>query len=141
MLFSLIRPFIIISLSIGLISTTATAETIYKWQNQAGKWSYGTTPPVGVEAIEVKTSSGKAKQPKIPELPAEAQKMMAEHKQTCDRAKSNLAALNSDAVIQRTNADGNNVTLTQEERTIEKDKAQAAIDHYCLGITPKKPSR
>lgn len=114
----------------------AFAETYFKWQNSDGTWEYGNHPPLGANAIRVKTHHGSSTSPteEVPEevSPEKAQAML--NKEMCEKAKANLAALNSDAIIQRLDENGESVTLTDEEREEEKGNAQGAINRFCVGI-------
>ena len=110
------------------------AETYFKWQNAEGNWVYGAHPPKGSNPIEVKTHAGSSTPQPTDPTPSVDPAAKNLNEETCERAKANLAALNSDAIIQRVDENGEQVTLTQEEREEEKTKAQSAIDRFCLGI-------
>lgn len=60
---------------------------------------------------------------------------IAFNQEMCIKAKGNLEALNSDAVIQRLDEDGNSVTLSSEEREKEKDNARQATSRFCVEDT------
>lgn len=137
---SLIRlPSVAISICAILLNfaiTPAFAETYFKWQNPDGTWEYGNHPPLGADAIRVKTHHGSSSSPAAEE-PAEVSAEQAQamvNKEMCAKAKANLAALNSDAIIQRVDENGASVTLTAEEREEEKANAQGAINRFCVGI-------
>lgn len=127
------------------------AETFFKWQDETGTWVYGAHPPAGVEAIEVKTTIGRASAAKEEEnsdqedeeeaanedkegqLYVETRPQIPEEKrqQLCTQARGNLEALSSKAVIRQRDAEGNLVELSEEGREKEADKARMAIDEYC----------
>lgn len=114
---------------------TVLGETYYKWKNESGNWVYGELPPVGVEAIKVKTTGGPSRrsQEPRPEL-ANQEELNPVNKEMCQKAKANLNTLNSGAIIQRQDENGQSVTLSPEEREVERDKAQSAINRFCLGM-------
>ena len=52
-------PFLTLTLSIFLTASSSYAEVFYKWEDDSGSWVYGEHPPLGVEAIEIKTHSNR----------------------------------------------------------------------------------
>lgn len=115
----------------------AGAETYFKWKDDNGNWEYGSSAPKGVTAIEVNTYSGaNSSGAETGSDDAESTEVASSSidRELCARAKDNLDALNSGAVIQTTNELGESVTLGKDEIKAEKDKAKAAINQYCLGF-------
>ena len=120
------------------IPLVASAETYFKWKDENGNWEYGANAPHGVAAIEVNTYSGAnsgGADPESESVEAAGAASSSVDKELCARAKDNLDALNSGAVIQTTNELGESVTLGAAEIKEEKDKARAAINQYCLGFS------
>ena len=131
-------------LSCLLASFSTQAEVYYKWQDENGNWMYGATAPVGIDAIRVKTHSGTNERKAGPgaeentnegtETDNASLASNGVDKDMCNRAKQNLDALNSGAVIQRLDENGQSVTLNPAEMQAERDKAKAAIKQFCLGF-------
>ena len=114
-----------------MLSVSTAAQTYYKWQNDEGNWVYGSHPPVGSDAIPVKTYVESSEPIGADAAPTEEQIAQKANQETCERAKANLKALNSDAIIQTVDENGATVTLSDAQREEEKGKAQQAIDRYC----------
>lgn len=123
-------------------SVITTAETFYKWKDNTGVWVYGAHPPVGVEAIEVKTNANRSRQ-EIEEnkesviSKANTLGVSEEKRQAyCIHAQENLDALSSDAVIRVRDEEGNLVELTAESRAKEIEKAKLAKEKFCQQAPP-----
>ena len=129
---------VLVALTLTL-AAQAQAEVYYKWQDANGNWIYGATAPRDVNAIEVRTSSGKNAQRNQNSQEVESDPALSANAgvdmKLCKQAKSNLESLNSGAVIQLVNEDGESVTLDAEQMEQEREKAKAAIQQFCLGFS------
>lgn len=138
---------LLLAASLGL-SPAVHAETFYKWKDDSGVWAYGAHPPPGVQAIEIKTTSTKARPSDTASgqaeqavasggggtLEVEIEKKAKNAKRNaeyCETATANLEALSSKAVIRRRDAEGNITTISEKERQEEIDKAKLAQERYC----------
>ena len=133
-----------------LLSTPSWAETFYKWQNDNGSWVYGAHPPADKEAIEIKTTVGRASAVPVDSEEGDAEDPVAaqggtleytveeenklsrqQKSEFCKTARDNLEALNSKAVIRRRDENGDVQVVSDQERQDEIDKAKLAIKEYC----------
>jgi hypothetical protein len=117
---------------IGFAAQTALAEqTVYKWKDSAGNLHYTQQPPVGIasEAISVKegysTRNDAAREPTPEELQA------AEKAELCRVATRNFEMLSGPGSLMRRDEYGQDHTLTDEEKTSERDRAKAAMEQHC----------
>ncbi|ARN72818.1 DUF4124 domain-containing protein [Oceanicoccus sagamiensis] len=137
--------FIIISL--GLISATmlqAEQNGIYRWTDDQGVVQYSDRPPEGVEAVFIKTSTGKRSTPSAAktaqsdddadegsESSSQTMEVMPEKDpKLCEQAKRNLKALES-ARIRITEPDGSKRILTEDEKEGQRANANKFIKVHC----------
>ena len=135
-----------------LVAPGAFAETFYKWQDETGTWVYGAHPPAHVEAVEIRTVTGRssnakpdnaatATDAKDSETASEEQTTedsavaqaprYKKDKKLCEAARNNLEVLSSKAVVRQRDGEGNIRELSEEDRQDEMDRAKTAIDRYC----------
>ena len=144
----------IILLILACIWTVASAQ-VYTWRDASGKIHYSDTPPPGVDAKKVRpgiqgdsvpatTAPGRsvveremdfrkrqADADKAREK-AEQEKTAAEDsKRNCADAKKQLAALESGQRMSRLNEAGESISLDDEMRAQEIDKARKAAQSWC----------
>lgn len=132
---SLLATFFFLVLGSGI----AQAETFYKWKDSEGVWVYGAHPPNGVEAIVVKTNASRGRseddsegdESAEPAVTANTGPSAEKRAAYCKQGRDNLEALSSDDVIHVRDADGNISELSDEDRKLELEKAQMAVDKYC----------
>ena len=130
-------PFLTLTLSIFLTASSSYAEVFYKWEDDSGSWVYGEHPPLGVEAIEIKTHSNRnndsdSKKDELANKVANAEEAAKQQRALyCKQARENVEALSSEAAIQQRDDAGNVTMLSDEDRATELKKAQMALESYC----------
>lgn len=130
-------PFLTLTLSILLTASSSYAEVFYKWEDDSGSWVYGEHPPLGVEAIEIKTHSNRnndsdSKKDELANKVANAEEAAKQQRALyCKQARENVEALSSEAAIQQRDDVGNVTMLSDEDRATELKKAQMALESYC----------
>lgn len=130
-------PFLTLTLSIFLTASSSYAEVFYKWEDDSGSWVYGEHPPLGVEAIEIKTHSNRnndsdSKKDELANKVANAEEAAKQQRELyCKQARENVEALSSEAAIQQRDDAGNVTMLSDEDRATELEKAQMALESYC----------
>ena len=130
-------PFLTLTLSILLTASSSYAEVFYKWEDDSGSWVYGEHPPLGVEAIEIKTHSNRnndsdSKKDELANKVANAEEAAKQQRELyCKQARENVEALSSEAAIQQRDDAGNVTMLSDEDRANELEKAQMALESYC----------
>lgn len=157
------RKSLILSLSslIFLALPLASQAQMYSWKDANGKIHYGDRPPAekqsqarkvqgapsetGDVAAARKTSAerqfderekqAKAEESgkKPPEDPAQAKV----REENCQRARSNLAALESGQIRFSTNAKGERIALDGAVREAELARARKSVDDWCKPPTAK----
>lgn len=139
-----------IALSLGLAPTLlAGTATTYKWVDANGNITFGDHPPKGVEAEEIRISTGtssssapdlEAPPPPTDSLPEEKQATQTasstqmskeEAAQLCEQAKSNLEVLENHALIRQTGEDGEVRILEESEKQEQIATAQQIVKDYC----------
>ncbi|MDG1292697.1 MAG: DUF4124 domain-containing protein [Pseudomonadales bacterium] len=130
-------PFFILTLSLVISTSSSYAEVFYKWEDDSGSWVYGEHPPMGVEAIEIKTHSNRnndsgSKKDELADKAANAEEAAKQQRELyCKQARENVEALSSEAAIQQRDDTGNVTMLSDKDRAIELEKAQMALESYC----------
>ena len=130
-------PFFILTLSLVISTSSSYAEVFYKWEDDSGSWVYGEHPPMGVEAIEIKTHSNRnndsgSKKDELADKAANAEEAAKQQRELyCKQARENVEALSSEAAIQQRDDAGNVTMLSDKDRAIELEKAQMALESYC----------
>ncbi len=134
-------------ISAGLLATTALqAEQngIYRWTDDKGIVQYSDRPPEGVEAVFIKTSTGKRSKP--PEAkegegaetatankesgPKSLEVMPEKDPALCEQAKRNLKALDGTR-IRITEPDGTKRILTPDEKEGQRENAKKFMKIHC----------
>ncbi|MCP1674978.1 hypothetical protein J2T57_002116 [Natronocella acetinitrilica] len=137
-----------ISLALGiaiLVGTQAQSRDIYRWVDADGTVSYGQTPPQGVDAERIRSSSA----PPTPaetasedaddapmeaeggngmQLSDEQQEVLA---QECERARENLAVLENPATRRIQAGEDEVQVLTEERRAALVAENREFIDEWC----------
>jgi hypothetical protein len=128
------------------LSATSMASQVYKWVDDKGITHFGANPPQGQTATSVNTTVA---QPKIPATVAPAAdsgaaeqqaidakvkqqvaKDAAENKKYCESVRTNLAQLQNNPRL-RTEVNGEQVRLGEDERQAKIAEAQKAIKDNC----------
>lgn len=121
------RPSLLIALSLALAPGLLFAQetTVYKSKNADGTSVYTQIETRGAERSQVEGRD--------PKLAASAEATpKSETEVACERAKGNLALLDSGKVLQRDkDGDGTPENLTPEELASERDLAQRQATAYC----------
>jgi hypothetical protein len=139
----------------GTTGTGVAAGQYYKWKDQNGAWNYSSTPPKDQTATTVNIATGAAG-PAAATAPEQANgsdatapkpepnvvaneaamAAVARQKQTqnanCDRARNNVATLESDTRVQMDRADGyGEKPLNDDEHMAELQKARKQVEVFC----------
>ncbi|PKM04469.1 MAG: DUF4124 domain-containing protein [Gammaproteobacteria bacterium HGW-Gammaproteobacteria-6] len=139
---------ILIALTLGLISSLAAAEQMYRWVDDNGVQQFGQQPPDGraYQRINITSSpppGGSLRQPEqtAVETPAEEPPVVAEQELTeeqqrqrteqCNKVRANLRAMQTNPRLSRVNEDGEMVRLGEEERQQLIEEAQRDLDTLC----------
>ena len=143
-------------LLVGLCTLTAHAEQfVYKWTDSVGKVQYSELPPpAGTPYETVRKGGGAAGDAGVPQAPAPdqealarklaedeaAQKAQQEKAQqdaeaartkNCEIARKNVDVLQSERPVVKTDAEGKKVTISDEQRAQELQKARKDQDYFC----------
>ena len=141
--------FVLATAMLVLFGSFASAgETLYRWKDERGNpVNSDRPPPIGVEYEVISTSSSMVRKVEADEG-AVALKVKPtpgnEFEQTssdvpvveknpefCERAKDNLAQIDSNARIRMRNDQGEVRYLSEEEKAAEREKALTSIEAYC----------
>jgi len=144
--------------SFGCMTFAQAQQFVYKWTDEQGQLQYSELPPAtgvpyekvlrktgsAAAAPETKSASDLAKEQeelarKLAEEAAitqeqreEARKKAEEQRaKNCEIAKKNVVVLQGERPVIKTDAEGNRVTLSAEERAAELQKAQKDQDDFC----------
>ena len=126
------------SLLVLLWGNQALAE-MYKWVDESGHVQYSQTPPPGVKADTVKPPPKVDTQNAVDELKSKEKGFddrkkagdAAKKQQACETAKKNMEGLQSTPRSYKTDAAGNRVRLTDEERQKQIADMQKIADKNC----------
>ncbi len=152
---------VLLIMLIVMVSSQLLAQKIYKWVDENGQTHYSSTKPVGQETETLKLKKPpKASQQNTPEQAADdpasakeseqtaeeakaeaaaeeaakkelAQADLINNRKQCELARKNHAALNATVRVSRTNANGETVRMTDDERVNALKEAQKGIKRYC----------
>ncbi len=142
------RYYLAALLALGLMPTLwASSQITYKWLDESGNVTYGDHPPLGVQAEEIRistgTSSNTAQSSTVPTgTPAATEAAETqpapqpglspeEAKALCEQAKSNLVILKSHALIRQTDENGEVLILNDDQKQEQIDTANTIIKNYC----------
>ena len=133
-------------ISIGLTAASglqADQNGIYRWTDEQGVVQYSDRPPEGVEAVFIKTSSGKRTAPTSREGdtdtsptatkasgPKSLEVMPEKDPALCEQAKRNLKALDGTR-IRITEPDGTKRILTPDEKEGQRENAKKFMNVHC----------
>lgn len=132
------------------LSATSMASQVYKWVDDKGVTHFGANPPQGQTATSVNTIIAQPKAPAAVAKPAtpavdsgnteqqaidakvkqQVAKDTAERKKYCESVRTNLAQLQNNPRI-RTEVNGEQVRLGEDERQAKITEAQKAIKDNC----------
>jgi len=145
-------------LLLSVYGALAYAGAVYKWVDEQGNVQYRDTPPPAgahYQIIQRPPAAGQepgtaisgqrkkaeeadkvrqAPQQSQPDAAASAENMEARRAAVCEQAKANLEILAKSPHPIRTEADGKQIILTEEQRQEEIAKNQKYVQEYC-----KKP--
>ena len=146
------RYYLAALLALGLTPTLwASSQITYKWLDDSGNVTYGDHPPLGVQAEEIRISTGTSSSPSnngaesstvptgTPAATEAAETQPApqpglspeEAKALCEQAKSNLVILKSHALIRQTDENGEVLILNDDQKQEQIDTANTIIKNYC----------
>ncbi|MCP5424487.1 MAG: DUF4124 domain-containing protein [Gammaproteobacteria bacterium] len=133
------------------------AEAIYKWRDATGKYQYTEVPPPSgdfevlneplapsedpnkvMEKLRNQVDEAEKAREETEKKEQEKEKAQNENNdraaliaKNCDVAKGNVKALESDQPVVRTDAQGNRIVLSGEERQKALQQARKDMDYYC----------
>jgi hypothetical protein len=128
---------------------SAHAETYYRWQDAKGNPVHSDRPPpAGIDYEVINTGSKlvrkvEAEQGAVPATtrstpsnefstqPSEPETTVEKNPEYCSRAQANLQTLNTNARVRIRDNNGEYVYLSQEEKDIQRKKAQDLIAVHC----------
>ncbi len=144
------RCYLTLALTIGLVPALwATGTTTYKWLDESGNVTYGDHPPMGVEAEEIRISTGtsssrsntadssavaptSAAPAKGKAQPAVQSGLSPEQaKALCEQARNNLEVLQSHALIRQTDENGEVLILDEAQKQEQINTAKTISADYC----------
>ncbi len=145
-----------ISLAVLLaLPAVATAEEMYRWVDANGEVHYSDQPPPPeVKEYRAMTRSGATAAPSVDTRPvgesladqeadfqrrraqeaeeeARAERVAAERRQNCDRARSQYNTVSAGGRISRRNSAGEVVFLDDDEVARESEEARAEVEKWC----------
>jgi hypothetical protein len=132
------------------LSTTTMAGQVYKWVDDKGVTHFGANPPQGQTATSINTimaqpkatanaakpvaatvDSGNTEQQAIDaKVKQQVAKDAAERKKYCESVRTNLAQLQNNPRL-RTEVNGEQVRLSEDDRQARIAEAQKAINNNC----------
>ena len=128
----------------GLIVNVQAQQFIYKWNDEPSGVPYETVrkpggAATGAEAGRDLTQEQEELARKLAEEEAKTQEQQEQAQKTadeqraknCEIARKNVAVLQGDRPVVKTDAEGKKVTLSAEERAAELQKAQKDQDYFC----------
>lgn len=141
------RGILALALVVGLSPLAwGASQTTYKWLDEGGNVTYGDHPPMGVEAQEIRISTGTSSNndDNAAESPAADSKSgnatiaaansgvsPEKAKELCEQAKNNLEVLENSALIRQTDENGEVRILGDEEKKEQIDTAKTIKQQYC----------
>jgi len=136
-----IHLFLIPLVSFSLFSSTIFAQVIYSWTDESGSAKFSDKVPVNVDPadlkkIKVRTNSSFKT---VKQIAKEQDKTVSQQQQdlvkmsqrNCDIANNNLKMLNSFANITQADSNGNEITLTPEQKAQQLDLTRKQAEIYC----------
>ena len=134
-------------LATTVIALDVHASTHYRWENERGQPIYSDRPPPKGVDYEVISSDSNFKRtvsgeegavplqtdptPGSPFNQVNTERKTKKNPEMCQRAKTNLEALNSSDRVKIRNSQGEIRMLTSEEMEVERQTAKAQVDVYC----------
>ncbi len=116
----------------GLTGHAASAdETVYRWKDSAGNLHYTQRPPVGIASEAIKVRKGFSTSDETAREPTPEERAAAEKAELCKVATRNFEMLSGPGAIKRRDEYGQDRTLTDDEKAIERDRAKAGMDLNC----------
>lgn len=139
---------------LALVWTAASAQ-VYTWRDASGKTHYSDTPPPGVDAKKMRPGAQPGAAPsgstsvrstaeqdmEFRKRQTDAEKARAkadqekgdaeDGKRNCEDARKQLNALESGQRMSRLNEAGESITLDDEMRTQEIEKARKSVQSWC----------
>ena len=119
------------------VSTPASAEKYYKWQDESGAWHYGTKPPKDQQA-EALTVRSKAPTESDAEVAERARKDKARNgvpvatAEQCAKLRENLNILDTSVSVRYDrNGDGEPEQLSLEEQRSEAERTRKQVEKFC----------
>lgn len=141
-----VRPLILASLLLGLVSSPVSADAYYRWIGDDGVTHYGSRPPEGVKAEKVDTygkgkpanssnsnaAESSAQQGATGAQTDEQKQIVAQRKQQCEEEKSRLKSLQTPGTrLKMKQDDGSSRFLSAEEIAQEISASREFISQAC----------
>lgn len=142
----------VVLLALGMATSSAAADKVYKWTDENGSVHYGDRPPTGSERHEMQLRQTPAVDPDVnirqqrtarllQSFAAEREEKQAERAASaarkkelearCAQARETQQKYENSAFIYTRDAAGERVILNDDEHAAAMDDARAAVDTWC----------
>jgi hypothetical protein len=109
----------------------AADQTVYKWKDSSGNLHYTQRPPVGIASEAISVKEGYSTRDDAAREPTPEERLAAEKAELCRVATKNFEMLSGPGAVKRRDEYGQDHTLTEEEKSAERDRAKAGMDLNC----------
>ena len=109
----------------------AADQTVYKWKDSSGNLHYTQRPPVGIASEAISVKEGYSTRDDAAREPTPEERLTAEKAELCRVATKNFEMLSGPGAVKRRDEYGQDHTLTEEEKSAERDRAKAGMDLNC----------
>ena len=109
----------------------AADQTVYKWKDSSGNLHYTQRPPVGIASEAISVKEGYSTRDDAARDPTPEERLAAEKAELCRVATKNFEMLSGPGAVKRRDEYGQDHTLTEEEKSAERDRAKAGMDLNC----------
>ncbi len=109
----------------------AADQTVYKWKDSSGNLHYTQRPPVGIASEAISVKEGYSTRDDAAREPTPEERLAAEKAELCRVATKNFEMLSGPGAVKRRDEYGQDHTLSEEEKSAERDRAKAGMDLNC----------
>ncbi len=109
----------------------AADQTVYKWKDSSGNLHYTQQPPVGIASEAISVKEGYSTRDDAAREPTPEERLAAEKAELCRVATKNFEMLSGPGAVKRRDEYGQDHTLSEEEKSAERDRAKAGMDLNC----------
>jgi Domain of unknown function (DUF4124) len=131
-----VKPLFVIPavmLSFALSASLQAGERVYKWVDEKGVVHFTQQPPTTrkSETLEVRKGYSEPTKAEPTKEPTEEEKAAAAAAEFCKKARENLVIVSAEGEVRRKDEYGSSTVMSEEEKNLEKKRAQTAIDQHC----------